>query len=143
MTQYEYKVVPAPAQGMKAKGIKTPQDRFANALETTMNALAAKGWEYLRADTLPCEKRSGLTGKTTTFQHMLVFRRTVEQEAPTLPIVAPIDTTEPARSEEQAEQTAPPQDGSDITPAADDLPNPDAKPLDDDTARKDPPVAAE
>ena len=72
---YEYKVVPAPARGLKAKGIKTVEDRFANALETAMNELAADGWEYIRADTLPCEQREGIMGKTTTFQNMLVFRR--------------------------------------------------------------------
>ena len=72
---YEYKVIPAPGRGLKAKGLKTVEDRFANALETEINALAAKGWEYVRADTLPCEQREGLMGKTTVYQNMLVFRR--------------------------------------------------------------------
>lgn len=72
---YEYKVVPAPTRGLKAKGVKTPEDRFANALETAMNELASDGWEYLRTDTLPSEQREGLMGKTTVFQNMLVFRR--------------------------------------------------------------------
>ena len=72
---YEYKVVPAPARGMKAKGVKTAEDRFALALQTSMNELAVDGWEYLRADTLPCEQREGLMSKTTVYQNMLVFRR--------------------------------------------------------------------
>ncbi len=72
---YEYKVVPAPARGLKAKGVKTAEDRFANALETAINELAADGWEYIRADTLPCEQREGLMSKTTVYQNMLVFRR--------------------------------------------------------------------
>ncbi len=72
---YEYKVVPAPVRGLKAKGIKSAEDRFAHALETAMNELAGDGWEYLRADTLPCEQREGLMSKTTVFQNMLVFRR--------------------------------------------------------------------
>jgi len=72
---YEYKVVPAPVRGLKAKGIKTPEDRFANALESAINELAAAGWEYIRADTLPCEQREGIMSKTTVFQNMLVFRR--------------------------------------------------------------------
>ncbi|WP_445327123.1 DUF4177 domain-containing protein [Yoonia sp. GPGPB17] len=72
---YEYKVVPAPARGLKAKGIKTAEDRFAHALEMAMNELAGDGWEYLRADTLPCEQREGLMSKTTVYQNMLVFRR--------------------------------------------------------------------
>ena len=72
---YEYKVIPAPTRGLKAKGVKTSEDRFANALETEINTLAAKGWEYVRADTLPCEQREGLMSKTTIYQNMLVFRR--------------------------------------------------------------------
>lgn len=72
---YEYKVVPAPTRGLKAKGVKTAEDRFAHALATEMNTLAADGWEYLRADTLPSEQREGLMGKTTVYQNMLVFRR--------------------------------------------------------------------
>ncbi len=72
---FEYKVVPAPVRGTKAKGVKTPEDRFALALQTAMNELAADGWEYLRTDTLPCEQREGLMSKTTVYQNMLVFRR--------------------------------------------------------------------
>jgi hypothetical protein len=75
MPVYEYKVVPAPRQGEKTRGAKTTADRFAVALTRLMNDLGRDGWEYLRADTLPCEERAGLTGKTTAFQHMLVFRR--------------------------------------------------------------------
>ncbi|RYH07688.1 DUF4177 domain-containing protein [Tropicimonas sp. IMCC6043] len=75
MPVYEYKVVPAPEKGRKGKGVKGPRERFANALEFLMNELGAQGWDYVRADTLPCEERSGLTGTTTTYQNMLVFRR--------------------------------------------------------------------
>ncbi len=75
---FEYKVVPAPTRGRKIRGVKTPADRFAHALETAINALAEEGWEYLRTDTLPAEERQGLTGRTTVYQNMLVFRRAVE-----------------------------------------------------------------
>ncbi|WP_412070680.1 DUF4177 domain-containing protein [Pseudooceanicola nanhaiensis] len=75
MMRFEYKVVPAPSRGQKAKGVKTPESRFAHALEQVMNDMAAEGWEYLRAETLPSEERSGLTSTTTTYRHVLVFRR--------------------------------------------------------------------
>jgi hypothetical protein len=81
---FEYKVVPAPVKGAKARGVKAGPARFAHALEVVMNDLAAEGWEYQRTDTLPCEEREGLMGKTTVFQNMLVFRRTLavaDQEA--------------------------------------------------------------
>lgn len=84
MQQFEYKVVPAPRRGEKARGTKTAPDRFALTLAALMNDLGREGWEYLRADTLPCEERVGLTGRTTVFQNMLVFRRvlaTVRPEA--------------------------------------------------------------
>ena len=72
---HEYKVVPAPVRGIKAPGVKSNEDRFALALETAINEAAADGWEYIRADTLPCEQRDGLISKTTVYQNMLVFRR--------------------------------------------------------------------
>lgn len=86
MPQFEYHVVPAPRRGEKIKGAKTTEDRFAAALTRIMNDLGAEGWEYVRADTLPCDERSGLTGTKTTFQNMLVFRR----------VLGAVDATEPA-----------------------------------------------
>ncbi len=80
MKQYAYKVVPAPAKGLKGQGIKTPEARYANAVETLMNELAAEGWEYQRADTLPSTERAGLTGSTTEWRHLLVFRRALAEE---------------------------------------------------------------
>jgi hypothetical protein len=83
VTAYEYKVVPAPKKGLRGKGIKGTDAKFANALMHVMNTLGADGWEYQRTDTLPCEERRGLTGKTTVFQNLLVFRReltTMKQE---------------------------------------------------------------
>jgi hypothetical protein len=75
MQQFEYRVVPAPQRGEKVRGAKTTAERFAAALMSVMNDLGRDGWEYLRADTLPCEERVGLTGKSSSFLHMLVFRR--------------------------------------------------------------------
>lgn len=72
---YEYWVVPAPRKGEKARGLKTGEERFALALTNVMNSMAAQGWEYQRADALPCDERSGLTGTKTTFHNVLVFRR--------------------------------------------------------------------
>lgn len=82
MAQFEYKVVPAPKRGLKAKGIKGSEAQFANALTTLMNAAAAEGWHYQRTDSLPCEERQGLTGRVTVFQNMLVFRRSLPEAAP-------------------------------------------------------------
>lgn len=78
MQRFEYKVIPAPKRGEKARGVKTTEDRFAHALTNLMNELGAEGWEYVRSDALPCEERVGFTGTKTTFQNMLVFRRALE-----------------------------------------------------------------
>jgi len=79
MPSFEYKVVPAPKKGLRSKGARSTEDKFANTLQSLMNELGADGWEYQRADTLPCEERSGLTGKTTAYQNMLIFRRALDQ----------------------------------------------------------------
>lgn len=75
MTTWEYKVVPAPGKGRKARGVKGPDGRFANALETVMNEMSADGWEFQRTETLPCEERAGLASSTTTYRNVMVFRR--------------------------------------------------------------------
>jgi hypothetical protein len=77
MQRFEFKVIPAPKRGEKARGVKSTEDRFALALTTLMNQLGAEGWDYVRADALPCEERVGFTGTKTTFQNVLVFRRAV------------------------------------------------------------------
>ncbi len=101
MPTYEFRVVPAPKQGLKAKGVRSNEERFAHALEVLMNEMGAQGWDYVRADILPAEERQGLTGRTTVYQNMLVFRRVVE----------PVDAVTTLRMPEIAPQfvpTAPP-----------------------------------
>lgn len=85
MQRFEFKVIPAPKRGEKARGVKTTEERFALALTTLMNQLGAEGWDYVRADALPCDERVGLTGTKTTFQNVLVFRRVIDSLAADLP----------------------------------------------------------
>ena len=77
---YEYRVIPAPVKGTKTKAAKTAPDRFAVPLQEAMNTMAAEGWEFQRAETLPSEERSGLTGTKTVYHNMLVFRRLREAD---------------------------------------------------------------
>lgn len=81
--RYEFKVIPAPRRGEKVRGVKTTEERFALTLTGLMNELGAEGWDYVRADTLPVDERSGLTGTKTSFHNMLVFRRLLGVEAET------------------------------------------------------------
>ena len=82
MQRYEFKVVPAPRRGDKARGIKSTEDRFAHTLTQILNEMGCDGWDYVRADVLPCDERVGLTGSRTTFQNMLVFRRMLDPATP-------------------------------------------------------------
>ncbi|MBK5945944.1 hypothetical protein CCR83_05620 [Rhodobacter veldkampii DSM 11550] len=75
MTAYDYKVIPAPPRAEKARGLKTAEDRHAHTLTLALNEMARDGWEYLRADVLPIEERSGLTSRSTVYHTLLVFRR--------------------------------------------------------------------
>lgn len=90
--RYEYTVIAAPSRGEKAKGAKTPADRFALSLTAELNRMAAEGWDYVRAETLPSEERSGLTGRSTVYHNVLVFRRAaaeLETAADALPAEKP------------------------------------------------------
>lgn len=79
MHRYEYKVVPAPTKGSKAKGVKTPEGRFALTVEQLLNDMGAQGWEFQRAELLPSDERSGLTGSVQNWRNVLVFRRASDQ----------------------------------------------------------------
>ena len=81
---YEFKVIPAPTRGKRAKGIKKAEDRFALALEAAINELATEGWEFLRTETLPSEEKSGLTSTITNFRSVMVFRRPRDENAKAL-----------------------------------------------------------
>ena len=82
MADFEYRVIPAPHQGTKAKGVKSAEDRFALSLTNALNDDGAEGGEYVRAETLPCDERKGLTGTQTTYHNVLVFRRAIKAAAP-------------------------------------------------------------
>ena len=117
MPRYAYKVVPAPAKGLKGKGVKGPEARFSNALQELMNGLAAEGWEYQRAETLPSVERSGLTGSTTEWRNVLVFRRPREGlgivfapellPPPVVPVSADAAPEEPTETPQEEEAVEP------------------------------------
>jgi hypothetical protein len=104
MQNYEYRVEPAPRKPKSGKGVRGTPAKFANAVSILMNEMAALGWDYVRADTLPCEERKGLRGKTTTYHSMLVFRRAIaapEAAIPVAPVAAAAVAAAPAMAEPQ------------------------------------------
>jgi len=128
MTQYEYKVIPAPSKGRKAPGVKTAEARFALGVQEAMNEQAAEGWQYLRADLLPSEERQGLTSSQTVYRSVLVFqRRRSESEA---------DETEAAAEEVKVAPQGPviepettDHGGTDLDASTPDEPAPDVDPV--------------
>ncbi|WP_122075506.1 DUF4177 domain-containing protein [Pseudophaeobacter sp. EL27] len=109
MQAFEYKVVPAPHKGTKAKGVKSAEGRFANSVEITLNEMAAEGWEYQRAELLPSDERSGLTGSTTNWRNVLVFRRALQEtsDATAQPLAATVPPEGNAPAVETQAATAP------------------------------------
>lgn len=109
MPGYEYSVIPAPNRGEKARGAKTGADRFALALTATLNDMAVDGWEYVRAETLPSEERAGLTGRTTIYHNVLVFRRLIEaEELPAPPVYAqPVPAAYQPQLQDEAQDDLP------------------------------------
>jgi len=114
MQKYEYKVLPAPQKGTKARGVKTVEGRFANSIEKLLNQMGLDGWEYQRAELLPSEERTGLTGSTVNWRNVLVFRRAVDAEARVIPVEDLSDSNEPV------------SDGDENVPQAKPIPGPDA-----------------
>ena len=109
MIRYEYKVVPAPTKGIKGKGVRGAEAKFSFALQELMNGMAGYGWEYQRSETLPSTERSGLTGTTTEWRNVLVFRRpragdASEFQPELLPAPAEI-THEPAEAFERSDDS--------------------------------------
>ena len=142
MTRYEYKVVPAPSRGVKAKGVKGAEARFAYGLEQVLQEMGAAGWEYLRAETLPSEERAGLTASVTNWRTVLVFRR-VEAAEPLVarPLIAapeleadPAPKAEAPRAAKPAETVAVPDEAVADTPTPEGTSEPDdaATPAQDD-----------
>ena len=101
MQSFEYRVVPAPRRPAKVRGARKPEDRFALTIEGEMNRLAQDGWEFVRSDTLPCERRAGWFSRpVTVFETVLVFRRPLAQAAearqPSAAMPPPVALTPPA-----------------------------------------------
>ncbi len=119
MTAYEYTVIPAPNRGEKTKGARSGIERFAHALTGQINDMAAQGWEYVRAETLPCEERAGLTGRNTVYHNVLVFRRAMQDAVQALPpVTARSATPQPAPAQPAAKHST----AADVNSAPQDVP---------------------
>lgn len=79
MSKYEYRVIAAPRKAARAKGARTPQDKFARTLTDVINGEANLGWEFQRAESLPVDEKKGmLSAATESYHSVLVFRREIK-----------------------------------------------------------------
>ena len=95
MSQYEYKVVPAPKRANKARGIRGQDARFSQTLEELLNDMALYGWEYIRADTMTVETGGLLRGSKSQQKTMLIFRRNSAPQD-SQPLVSEVHIAAPA-----------------------------------------------
>jgi len=92
---YEFKVEPLERSPRSARGIRSPADRFAHAFSEILNESARYGWEFVRTESFPVERRTGLFRKKLVVEEsFLIFRRpimaTLQSTAQAnMPMVAP------------------------------------------------------
>lgn len=83
MAGWEYRLVPAPREARRIKGVRGTAARFAATVAAEINAVAAEGWEFAGVETLPLDARKGLLGgRAESLQSLLVFRRPLEGAVP-------------------------------------------------------------
>ena len=107
MPDYEYTVIPAPGRAEKTRGAKSGAERFAATLTDALNGMAQQGWEYVRAEVLPSEERSGLTSRSTVYHNLLVFRRALQSHQTFRDTPQPADEPKPAPAPTPAPVLAP------------------------------------
>ena len=119
----EYKVVPAPKKGQKKRGVKAADERYALALAEVINAEAARGWRYVRAESLPVEEKTGWTRRETVYHTLLIFERGA------LPVVEATGAEgRPAQAAAPAEPVAEPASAPAPAPAPQPAPQPQPQP---------------
>lgn len=83
MTQYDYKVVPAPRKLKRIRGVNSAGELCAATMAETLNAVARDGWEYLRADQVSAAQEGGWFRRgTEVVETVLIFRRRHDADSP-------------------------------------------------------------
>lgn len=82
MTRYEYRLIQAPTEPPKIKGVRGAVPRYLQGLTEAMNEMGAEGWSYVRTDRLPVSSRKGLLRRLDVHEELvMVFRRAVAEAA--------------------------------------------------------------
>jgi hypothetical protein len=75
MTEYEYRVIPAPAKPVQGKGAVGGSDRFASIFAEMLNDMGREGWLYVRTDVVTERRGRWPFRRRTETQELLVFQR--------------------------------------------------------------------
>ncbi|MFO7855694.1 MAG: DUF4177 domain-containing protein, partial [Paracoccaceae bacterium] len=97
-------------------------EAFARTVEAAIGEEAVDGWEFQRAESLPCEERAGwFGGRRTEWRTVLVFRRPRAGAAVPAPETAPRRAESPPDPDEAAGRAfargAPPRPSDGAEPA--------------------------
>jgi len=75
MTEYEYKVLPAPEKPLRYKGIARGDDAFAVTLSEILNDQGKEGWVYLRTEKVTERRGVWPLRHRRVVREMIVFQR--------------------------------------------------------------------
>lgn len=91
MTRYEYRLIQAPTEPPRVKGVKGAVPRYLHGLTDAMNDMGRDGWSYVRTDRLPVSSRRGLLRRKDVHEELvMVFRRVIaEAGVPAAPSIRP------------------------------------------------------
>jgi hypothetical protein len=75
MTEYEYRVIPAPAKPVQGKKGIGESDRFASIFAEMLNDMGREGWLYVRTDTVTERHGRWPFRRWTETRELVVFQR--------------------------------------------------------------------
>jgi hypothetical protein len=75
MTEYEYRVIPAPAKPVQGKGAVGGGDRFASIFAEMLNDMGREGWLYVRTDTVTERHGRWPFRRRSETRELVVFQR--------------------------------------------------------------------
>lgn len=99
MTEYEYRVIPAPAKPARGRDAGGASDGFASIFAETLNDMGREGWLYVRTDAVTERHGRWPFRRWTETRELLVFQRPRGLQAGALLLTHRVD---PAAARPQA-----------------------------------------
>jgi hypothetical protein len=113
MTEYEYRVIPAPAKPAHGRDAVGASDGFALIFAETLNDMGREGWLYVRTDVVTERHGRWPFRRRTETRELLVFQRPLGLQAGALLLTHRVD---PANARPAPVQAAPVQAAAPVQP---------------------------